>query len=112
MKLEFKLLKINEKNRLFKQLSNFNKNNEFVAVGEETIEGNKYLKVVQLIDGEDGSTGLKLIGGLKLDIAAYSIEKNELKPKGDGVGIDYLELEIPKEYLTLKLIETIQMLNE
>jgi len=112
MKLEFKLLKINDENRLFKQLSHFNKNNEFVAVGEETIEGKEYFKVIQLIDGEDDSTGLKLIGGLKLDIVAYSIEKAELKPKGDGMGIDYLELEIPKEYLTFKLIETIQRLNE
>lgn len=106
MLLEFKLLKINDENDFFKKISQFNKNNEFIMIGEETIEGKEYLKVIQLKD-----TGLSLIDGLQLDTLALSIEKDEFRLSNDGIGVDYSEFEIPKKYLTLDLIETIQRLN-
>lgn len=107
MKLEFNIFKINESNKLFKQVSQYNNNNEFIVVGEEIIDGKEYFKIIQLIQVDEGAIALKLIGGLKLDDAAYSIEKMELKMTDD-----FIEYEIPKDYLTIELIETIQMLNE
>lgn len=107
MKLEFNIFKINESNKLFKQVSQYNNNNEFVAVGEEIIDGKEYFKIIQLIQADEGAIALKLIGGLKLDDVAYSIEKRELK-----LTDDFIVYEIPKEYLTMELIETIQKLNE
>lgn len=107
MKLEFNILKINKGNKLFKQVSQYNKNNEFIVVGEEKIDGKEYLKIIQLIKAEEGATALKLIGGLKLDQTAYSVEKTELK-----ITDDFIEYEIQKKYLTMGLIEKIQKLNE
>jgi len=106
MLLEFKLLKINEENKFFKKISKFNKNNEFIMVGKEKVEGKEHLKVIQLTE-----TGIKLIGGLKINELSLSMPKEEFRLANDGIGVDYSEFEIPKEYLTLEIIENIQRLN-
>lgn len=106
MNLEFKLYKANVESKLFKVISKYNDSNEFIIIGEEKIEDKDYFKVHQLTE-----KGLVLVGGLPLDETAYSIEKAGLKPLNDGIGIDYTEIDIPKEYLTMDLIETIQRLN-
>jgi len=106
MLLEFKLYKASEESKLFKVIAQYNNANEFIIVGEEKIRNIEYFKVHQLTD-----EGLKLIGGLPLDEVAYRIEKSDLTPLNDGIGVDYTEMDIPKEYLTLDLIETIQRLN-
>lgn len=107
MNLEFKLYKISEESWLFKLINKYDDTNEFIVVGEKIIEGKEYFKVHQL-----GKNGLQLVGGLKLDELAYSIPKSEVKLLNDGdIGIDYTELDIPKEYLTMGIIENIQRLN-
>lgn len=106
MLLKFNLFKINEDSKLFRLLKKYDKTNEFIVVGKEIIDRKEYLKVHQL-----GKKGLCLLGGFKLDECAYSIPKDEIKPYGDGIGIDYVEMKIDKKYLSVDLIETIQNLN-
>jgi hypothetical protein len=102
MLLEFKLYKVNTESRLFKIIAKYDNSNVFIVVGEHK----EYFKVHQLT-----KKGLCLVGGMPLDGVAYSIKKTDLTLSTDGFGVDYTELEIPKEYLTVDLIETIQKLN-
>jgi ADP-heptose:LPS heptosyltransferase len=107
MILEFKLFKLKEDSRLFKLINKITKLNEFIIVGEEKVEDKEYYKIHQLTEN-----GLQLIGGLPLDEVAYSVEKSDLIPTNEGgIGIDYTEIDVPKEYLNMDLIETIQRLN-
>lgn len=107
MNLEFKIYKLKEDSSFFKIISKFNDPNEFAVIGQETIEGKEYFKALQLFDG-----GLKLIGSLKLDKLAYSIPKDDMIAYSpDGIGVEYTEMEIPVEYLTLDIIENIRILN-
>ena len=103
MLLEFKLYKANTESRLFKIIEKYDNSNEFIIIGEDK----EHFKVHQLTE-----KGLCLVGGMPLDEMAYSINKKDLMPLNDGIGVDYTELEIPKEYLTLNLIEDIQRLNK
>lgn len=111
MILEFKVLELDENTKQFKSLkaiqervknSNYEFVNEFIVVGSESSDNIDYYKVQQLSD-----TGLVLIGGLKLDEISLII------PKSDFIwdGVTYTEIDIPKEYLDIDIIETIQNLN-
>lgn len=102
MLLEFKLYKANIESRLFKIVSKYDVPNEFIVVGEVDD-----CFLVQQLTGK----GLVMVGGFPLDEMAYSIAKKDLFPLSSGMGTDYTEIEIPKEYLTLDLIEKIQKLN-
>jgi len=103
MLLEFKLYKINTETRLYKIVSEYDNTNEFIVVGENKTN----FKVHQLT-----KKGLCLVGGIPLIEMAYSVKKSDLTLLNDGIGVDYTELEIPKEYLTVDVIETIQRLND
>lgn len=108
MKLNFKLCEINEKSKLWDIVGKGNGLNEFIIVGEEVIKNNEHYKLLQLNDN-----GIKLIGGLLLDEAAYTIEKSDVMLKKDEYpGTLYTELDIPKEFLTVDIIETIERINE
>lgn len=82
-----------------------NQQNEFILVGEWEKEGTQFYQLQHL--GEDG---IKLIGGIKIDRSAYLVEKKDVILQ---VSNDYIftELDIPKEYLTMDVIESIQRLN-
>jgi len=68
MKLEFILCEISEDEGLWGMVSKHNNLNEFIIVGEEIIDNKEYYKLHQL--NEDG---IRLLGGLKIDEAAYSV---------------------------------------
>ena len=102
MLLEFKLYKASEESKMFKVISKYNSSNEFIIVGED----GDYFKVQQLTE-----RGLVMVSDFPLDELAYSIKKKDLFPLSDGIGTDYTEIEIPKKYLNVDLIETIQRLN-
>jgi len=107
MILEFKVYGLKKESRMYKQMMESTKKcNEFVVVGEEIIGELDCFKAQQLEDN-----GMKLIGGLKIDKAAYLIEKKDLINKSD-LGWDVSEIDIPKKYLTMTIIENIQRLNK
>lgn len=84
-------------------------NKDIVIVGE-TVLGNKNEEyyLVHIVDDE----GLKLIGGCNIQESAYYIPKKGIKLKTDGICIDSYEFNIPYKYLTMKIIEEIQNLND
>lgn len=111
MILEFKVLELGKDTKQFKSLKAIHKRiknpnrefvNEFIVVGSESSDNIDYYKVQQL-----SCKGLVLIGGLKLDEISLII------PKSDFIwdGVTYTEIDIPKEYLDIDIIETIQNLN-
>lgn len=108
MDLDFKTFKIKEDSDYVKILKQYNSKNEFIKVGEMNKGDKTYCKMLQL--DENGIT-LFGGGGLKLDEIALGIPQSELELTGDGVGVDYTTLDIPKKFLTMELIEDIQKLN-
>lgn len=106
--LEFKLYKLKETSVMYKvAVEDSNNPNEFIIVGEQLLSKDyDCYKVIQSIDNED----LKLISGLKLDEFGFLIKKDDLELTVDW-GYESLELDIPKDYLTLDIIENIQRLN-
>ena len=107
MLLEFKVYGLKKESSMYKQMNeSTNKCNEFVVVGEEMVGELDCFKAQQLEDN-----GMNLIGGLKIDKAAYLIEKKDLMNESD-FGWDVSELDIPKKYLTMGIIENIQRLNK
>lgn len=110
MDLEFKIYKIKENSSWYQVVKKYNGLNEFIIVGEEKNKSfkddKKYLKMLELDEN-----GLTVFGDLKLDEMAYLIPESEIKLAGDGVGIEITELNIPKNHLTMELIENIQKLN-
>ncbi len=108
MILEFKLYKLKETSVMYKvAVEDSNNPNEFIIVGEQLLSKDyDCYKVIQSIDNED----LKLISGLKLDEFGFLIKKDDLELTVDW-GYESLELDIPKDYLTLDIIENIQRLN-
>lgn len=110
MKFEFKLYKLKETTKLMKTLNRAKElyktdfPNEFIVVGREDSE----LKVIQLTN-----EGIRLIKGLKLDQMAYAVSKSDIEVLCSmGIGMDYVILDIPKEYLDIDIIEEIKELNE
>lgn len=107
MLLEFKICKITEDSVLYTLLiEKYNQPNEFIIVGEEENAGVEFYQLQHV-----SVDGIKLLSGIKINKAAYLAEKKEviLPSKNDFIST---ELDIPKEYLTMDIIENIQRLNE
>lgn len=81
--------------------------NEFIVVGESTLHNELDCFKVQPLE-EDG---IRLIGGLKIDEAAYLVPKSELKLLGSPGCSITTKMDVPKEYLTLDIVDDIQRLN-
>jgi hypothetical protein len=108
MLLEFKLYELKEESRLYKKAVIEAKGpNEFIIVGEEMLGKDcDCFKVHQM-----GKEGLKLIGGLDIVESAFLARKEDLILKADNCSYESTEMDIPKEYLTMEIIENIQRLN-
>ncbi|KZL94340.1 hypothetical protein [Clostridium magnum] len=104
MNLEFKTYQLKEGSRTYEKLVKRAKlHNEFIIVGED----HGYYKAIPSSDD-----GLKLISALMIDEQAMFIPKDDLELKKDDLpGVEVQELNIPKEYLTIDIIEDIQRLN-
>lgn len=76
--------------------------NEFIIVGEERIENEEYYKVNQL-----NKNGLCIFGGLDLSTISLTIPKKEFNWDGET----FTRLDIPKENLTVDIIDDIKRLN-
>ncbi|MDB2049609.1 hypothetical protein [Clostridium perfringens] len=99
MKIQFNVFKIDNMASYFNDLST---TREFIPVGKKKV-GNEECYLVHAIDEQ----GIRLINGLNIQESAFMCPKKELVKK------DYerAELDIPKEYLTLGIVEEIQNLN-
>jgi hypothetical protein len=108
MVLEFKTYVLKEGTRSYKQLIEKGKlHNEFIVIGEENIKD--YGKCFKALPHSD--EGIKLLPVNLLD-QAMTILKEELELKKDDLpGIETCEIDIPKKYLTLDIVEDIQRLN-
>lgn len=107
MKLDFVLCEINKQNRLWDIVKKNNDVNEFIIVGEEKSRVGDHYKVIQCTND-----GVRLIGGLLLDEAAYTVKKEDVYPKKDRLpGKIIVEFDVPKEYLTLDIVSAVQKLN-
>ena len=103
MNLEFNLYELKEDSRQYNTLVvKPNAPNNFIVIGEE-----KDWFKAHLIDDR----GLCLIDGLNVDEFSFLINKEDLKLKTDGFSREILEMDIPKKYLTVDIIENIQKLN-
>lgn len=107
MKLEFKVVYLNEDSNLFKSLKKaFDRlpnprhkfSNEFIIVGEK--ENN--LKLLQLHE-----EGITLIADFPLDYVCYEIPREDILWDGSL----YTELDIPKNRLSVRIIDNIIKLN-
>lgn len=101
MILEFKVFKANEDNHIF-EISK-NKTNEFIVVAEE----GEYYRVHQL----DEQGGFSLVQGLSIVELAFYIKKKDLKLSDNGISYEVIEVDVPKEYLNMDIVEEIQRLN-
>lgn len=114
MKLEFRAVELKEDSKwlekIKKQIEVLRANNnlrhemrnEFIIVGEVNIENEEYYKVNQL-----NESGLSTFGGLDLATIALTIPKKEFNWDGETFTI----LDIPKENLTVDVIDNIKRLN-
>lgn len=107
MNLNFRVVKLKEESKNFNRLkSAYNRIsnprskfiNEFIIVGEEY----KNYKVLQLTE-----EGLNLIGDFKLDFISLTIPKKDFLWDGTL----YTVFDIPKERLSIDLIDNIIRLN-
>lgn len=107
--LEFRTYQLKEGTRNYNQLIEKGKlHNGFIVIGEEKVEG--YGECFKALPSSD--EGIKLLP-LKLNEQAMTFLKEELKLKKDDFpGIETQEINIPKEYLTVDIIEDIQRLND
>lgn len=81
--------------------------NEFVVIGEEIVKD--YADCYKVLYAPDD---MNLVSALTLEEQSLRIPKNELELKEDDFpGIETQEMNIPKEYLTLDIVEEIQRLN-
>ncbi|MCR1821271.1 hypothetical protein [Terrisporobacter muris] len=97
MRLEFDLYKVED---IGKNLEGFIQKGEFIVVGELMVDNEEYFMCHTITDG------IKLIDGVNIQDFSYRLPKNYFKKTGESV-----ELDIPKNYLTLDIIEDIQRLN-
>ena len=97
MRLEFDLYKVEDMDEYLKSII---KGNEFIIVGELMADNEEYFMCHTITDG------IKLIDGVNIQDFSYRLPKNYFKKTGVSV-----ELDIPKKYLTLDIIEDIQRLN-
>jgi hypothetical protein len=104
MKFDFKVYELLESSMLYKSLIEENKNpNEFIIVGETEY----YYKVHQWTE-----RGLCLIPGISISDFALHIPKEDIQIKSIGYGTELMEIDIPKQYLNMHIIENIQALND
>lgn len=103
MKLEFKVFELTEEFGTIK-VSNMN---EFIKVGEVMDHGELHFLLHEINDG-----AISLIPGLNIQESAYKVPVDIVKLKGNGYYSDCYTFEIHKEFLTLDIIDEIQMLNE
>jgi hypothetical protein len=105
MNLEFSIFKLKEGSKSYQQLIKSDEDkNEFVIVGEDA-ELN-CLKVQQL-----GEKGIMVIGGLNIDECSLLVYKEDLTACFDGISSSICEIDIPKKYLTVDIIDNIKRLN-
>lgn len=109
MLLEFYVYQIKKNTKSYTNLiEKYKLPNEFIVVGEDEITEN-FFKTQPIFDD-----GLRLICD-SLNEGAMLINKNdmELKRTDDCLGAcEYQEFDIPKEYLTVDIIDTIKRLND
>lgn len=106
MVLEFKVHQLKEESKSYKRMvADANKPNEFIIVGEEMFTDLDCYKVQQMDE-----KGLCLIGGLTIEEFSLLVQKCDLIPK-PGLGYEIMVIDVPKEYLTIEIIENIQRLN-
>ncbi len=99
MILEFKVYELQESSAFYKTIFNGgNRPNEFIVVGEEGI----YFKLQQI--DEDG---ISFLGDLPIDELTLMLPKEDLNHKNNT----FAEFDIPKKYLSLDIVETIQRVN-
>lgn len=103
MKLEFQIYKTVEG---CKSLGFVTEDTEMIIVGEATLSDEEYFLIHTVND-----VGINLIGGMDIQRSAYYMPKKYIKLKTDGVCIDSYEFDIPSKYLTMKIIEDIERLN-
>ncbi len=104
MVLEFTVYELKETSTFYNTIfKGGNRPNEFIVVGEET---NGFLKLQQVED-----YGICFLGDLPIDEFALILPKEDLQIKNKGFGTEVIEFDIPKKYLSLDIIETIQRLH-
>lgn len=97
MRLEFDLYKVEDMDEYLKSII---KGNEFIVVGELTVDNEEYFMCHTITDG------IKLIDGVNIQDFSFRLPKDKFEKTGESV-----EFDIPKKYLTLDIIEDIQRLN-
>lgn len=105
MIFDFKVYELKESSTLYDLIFKGveNPSNQFIVVGEDRAMNS--LKVHQIDEGE-----IILVDGLKIDEFAMVVSKEDIQIKGD-LGVEILEYDIPKQYLTLDIVEMIIILN-
>lgn len=105
MNLEFKLYEINEENEVWRKIKRIEPNikNDFIVIGEKE----NFYKAHHL-----GKKGPLLVNGLNIDETAFFIDKSEMNIQGNDIYTESIELDIPKEFLNVDIIENIIRLNE
>lgn len=107
MKLEFKVYQLKDDSKMYEQLvTKSGEVNEFAIVGEEKLSDDYDCYKVQQL----GKNGIVLVGGLTIEQFSFLVKKDELELKS-GLGIEIQEFEVPRQYLTIEIIENIQRLN-
>jgi len=103
MNIDFKVFELKESSRQYKRLiSDSNSTNEFIIVGEK----GQYFNAHQVEE-----KGICLIPGLSIVEFSLMILKDDLILKSVDFGTEVTEMDIPKQYLSVDIIETIQRLN-
>lgn len=105
MKFNFKAYKLKQESKMFKELLQDDDTNEFIIVGEDPETG--FIKVQQF-----GKRGIVLFGGLNIDECAYLVKKEDIELDCDEISHSIFEVDIPKKYLTLDIVDNIKRLNE
>lgn len=108
MVLEFKTFVLKEGTSSYNQLVKKMKlHNEFIIVGEEKVKD--YGECFKVLPSSD--EGIKLLPVDLLDQAMTILKKELELKKDDFPGTETCEIDIPKKYLTLDIVEDIQRLN-
>ncbi|HSQ88829.1 hypothetical protein [Romboutsia sp.] len=102
MKLEFRVYELTEKFGIHE----FEKDNEFIKVGEEKEDNYECWLIQGVTDSQ-----LNLIDGLNIQESAYRVPKDIVKLKGDGTYSDWYEFDIQRKYINMQIVEEIQRLN-
>jgi hypothetical protein len=103
MILQFKVHELKESSRYYGILfKDENTSNEFIIIGEDS-DNYKAHKV--------DDRGICLIPGVSMNEFSLIIPKNDFAIKTFHGGIEIREFDIPKQYLDLDTVESIQRLN-